>query len=244
MRLSELAKIITTAEHQAACATRAIDRDPEIAINGLKLLRAELKSEPSGDECHAPVLCITSNSGVMKLSISALELSERARKVLSNERIETVGDFVNLGFDGLRCLRRCGSVTVGEIQRQLNRYGVGLWGMRLTWGQTPIDDPPITSDPPAYPPTEEQIQAMRDFLTAEGKKEKRMPELDKALATLTYREREIIKLRFGIGSGYTYTLSEVGRIFKITRERIRQIEAKALRKLRGPVRACQLGFAR
>jgi len=57
------------------------------------------------------------------------------------------------------------------------------------------------------------------------------------LKTLTYREREIIRLRYGLGDGYTYTLEEVGRIFKVTRERVRQIEAKAVRKLQNPVRA-------
>ena len=67
--------------------------------------------------------------------------------------------------------------------------------------------------------------------------------IDHVLKTLTYREREIIKLRFGLGDGYTYTLEEVGRIFKVTRERVRQIEAKAVRKLQHPVRSKQLqGF--
>ncbi|QDT46367.1 RNA polymerase sigma factor SigA [Symmachiella dynata] len=67
--------------------------------------------------------------------------------------------------------------------------------------------------------------------------------IDYVLRTLTYREREIIKLRYGLGDGYTYTLEEVGRIFKVTRERVRQIEAKAVRKLQHPVRSKQLkGF--
>jgi RNA polymerase primary sigma factor len=67
--------------------------------------------------------------------------------------------------------------------------------------------------------------------------------IDQVLKTLTYREREIIKLRYGLGDGYTYTLEEVGRIFKVTRERVRQIEAKAVRKLQHPVRSKQLkGF--
>jgi RNA polymerase primary sigma factor len=57
------------------------------------------------------------------------------------------------------------------------------------------------------------------------------------LQTLSFREREIIKLRYGIGDGYTYTLEEVGRIFKVTRERVRQIEAKAVRKLQHPIRS-------
>jgi RNA polymerase primary sigma factor len=64
--------------------------------------------------------------------------------------------------------------------------------------------------------------------------------IDDVLRTMTFREREIVKLRYGIGDGYTYTLEEVGRIFRVTRERVRQIEAKAVRKLRHPVRARQL----
>lgn len=67
--------------------------------------------------------------------------------------------------------------------------------------------------------------------------------LRKVLHTLSYREREIIKLRYGLGDGYSYTLEEVGHIFKVTRDRIHQIEAKALRKLQEPTRAAELaGF--
>ena len=64
--------------------------------------------------------------------------------------------------------------------------------------------------------------------------------IEALLKTLTYREREIIRLRYGLGDGYTSTLEEVGRIFKVTRERVRQIEAKAVRKLQHPVRSQQL----
>jgi RNA polymerase primary sigma factor len=63
------------------------------------------------------------------------------------------------------------------------------------------------------------------------------------LDVLDYREREILRLRFGLADGYAYTLEEVGKIFSVTRERIRQIETKALRTLQQPNRACQLaGF--
>jgi RNA polymerase primary sigma factor len=69
--------------------------------------------------------------------------------------------------------------------------------------------------------------------------------IEALLKTLTFREREIIRLRYGLGDGYNYTLEEVGRIFKVTRERVRQIEAKAVRKLQNPVRSLQLeGFLR
>jgi len=67
--------------------------------------------------------------------------------------------------------------------------------------------------------------------------------IESVLHTLSFREREIIKLRYGIGTGYTYTLEEVGRIFKVTRERVRQIEAKAIKKLQHPIRSRKLeGF--
>ncbi|MFM7520651.1 MAG: sigma-70 family RNA polymerase sigma factor [Planctomycetota bacterium] len=64
--------------------------------------------------------------------------------------------------------------------------------------------------------------------------------IESLLKTLTYREREIIRLRYGLSDGYTYTLEEVGRIFRVTRERVRQIEAKAVKKLQHPVRSRQL----
>ena len=67
--------------------------------------------------------------------------------------------------------------------------------------------------------------------------------LDLVMSELSYREREIIRLRYGLADGYTYTLEEVGKIFSVTRERVRQIESKAVRKLQQPVRSRSLaGF--
>ena len=86
---------------------------------------------------------------------------------------------------------------------------------------------------------DDSIESPVDSASREMLKEK----VTNVLDTLTFREREIIKLRYGIGDGYTYTLEEVGRIFRVTRERVRQIEAKAVRKLQHPVRARKLsGF--
>jgi RNA polymerase primary sigma factor len=67
--------------------------------------------------------------------------------------------------------------------------------------------------------------------------------LKDVLSSLTERERKIVELRFGLVDGYERTLEEIGKQYKVTRERIRQIEAKALRKLRHPTRARHLqGF--
>ena len=60
--------------------------------------------------------------------------------------------------------------------------------------------------------------------------------LNEAMQGLNYREREILRLRFGLADGYSYTLEEVGKIFSVTRERVRQIESKAVRKLQQPYR--------
>ena len=61
--------------------------------------------------------------------------------------------------------------------------------------------------------------------------------IDQAMAGLNHREREILRLRYGLQDGYAYTLEEVGNIFSVTRERVRQIESKAVRKLQQPYRS-------
>ena len=67
--------------------------------------------------------------------------------------------------------------------------------------------------------------------------------IGQVLEGLNYREREILRLRYGLADGYAYTLEEVGKIFSVTRERVRQIEAKAVRKLQHPIRCRSLtGF--
>ena len=73
-----------------------------------------------------------------------------------------------------------------------------------------------------------EAEMHRNLLTAQ---------INEALKALTDREREIIRLRYGLADGSIYTLEEVGRIFSVTRESVRQIEAKAVRKLRHPVRS-------
>jgi len=65
-------------------------------------------------------------------------------------------------------------------------------------------------------------------------------QINSVLSTLPAREQKVIRMRFGLDDGYAHTLEEVGYVFKVTRERIRQIEAKALRRLRHPTRSRKL----
>ena len=111
-----------------------------------------------------------------------------------------------------------------------------------------ISRPPISLDRPIG---ESEDSYFGDFIEDEAAEspvsaaahEMLKEKIEQVLNTLTHREREIMKLRYGIGGGYTYTLEEVGKRFKVTRERVRQIEAKALRKLQHPIRSRRLeGF--
>jgi RNA polymerase primary sigma factor len=104
---------------------------------------------------------------------------------------------------------------------------------------------PISLDRPVGESEDSQFGDFIEDERQEAPSEKATSEMIRSrindvLKTLTYREREILKLRYGIGDGYTYTLEEVGRIFKVTRERVRQVESKAVRKLQHPVRRRRL----
>ncbi|MBM4078283.1 MAG: RNA polymerase sigma factor RpoD [Planctomycetes bacterium] len=132
--------------------------------------------------------------------------------------------------------------TIEEIAREA---GISIAETRRV---LKISRHPISLDKPVG---ESEDSYFGDFIEDEGaispvsaaSQEMLKEKLNDVLQTLTYREREIIKLRYGLGDGYTYTLEEVGRFFKVTRERVRQIEAKAVRKLQHPVRARKLeGF--
>ena len=95
---------------------------------------------------------------------------------------------------------------------------------------------------------EEEDSHLGDFIEDEGVSEPSevasftllKEQLMSVLDTLTPREKKVLELRFGINDGRTRTLEEVGKEFNVTRERIRQIEAKALRKLRHPSRSKKL----
>nr|MCU0875053.1 sigma-70 family RNA polymerase sigma factor [Pirellulaceae bacterium] len=80
----------------------------------------------------------------------------------------------------------------------------------------------------------------RDDPLGEANRESLKQRIEEVMQGLNYREREILRMRFGLTDGYAYTLEEVGRVFSVTRERVRQIECKAVRKLQQPFRSRSL----
>jgi RNA polymerase primary sigma factor len=151
-------------------------------------------------------------------------------------------------IDVLSKLRTTAKKLLHELGREpsadeiAQAAGVGLEEARrvLDMGRQPmsLDRPIGESEDASFSEfvEDESVQSPTQSTTNELLKDK----IESLLKTLTYREREIIRLRYGLTDGYTYTLEEVGRIFRVTRERVRQIEAKAVKKLQHPVRSKQL----
>lgn len=168
-------------------------------------------------------------------------IADHARTIrIPVHMIETMSKLRNISKKLLQDLGR--EPTIEEISKEA-KMPVGECRRVLKISRHPISlDRPVGESEDSY---------FGDFIEDESAdnpvetatQEMLRERIDQVLKTLTYREREIIKLRYGIGDGYTYTLEEVGRIFKVTRERVRQVEAKAIRKLQHPVRARKLeGF--
>jgi RNA polymerase primary sigma factor len=168
-------------------------------------------------------------------------IADHARTIrIPVHMIETMSKLRNISKRLLQDLGR--EPTIEEISREA-KMPVGECRRVLKISRHPISlDRPVGESEDSYFGDfieDEAAENPVETATSEMLRER----IDQVLKTLTYREREIIKLRYGIGDGYTYTLEEVGRIFKVTRERVRQVEAKAIRKLQHPVRARKLeGF--
>jgi RNA polymerase primary sigma factor len=168
-------------------------------------------------------------------------IADHARTIrIPVHMIETMSKLRNISKQLMQELGR--EPTIEEIAKRA-RMSIGETRRVLKISRHPISlDRPVGESEDSY---------FGDFIEDEradnpvesAAQEMLKDKIEQVLKTLTYREREIIKLRYGIGDGYTYTLEEVGRIFKVTRERVRQVEAKAIRKLQHPVRSRKLeGF--
>jgi len=103
---------------------------------------------------------------------------------------------------------------------------------RMSRQPSSLDQPTSDDDSPGFG---DIVEDHREIDPLRGIHQQALKQsISRALEGLSYREREILRLRFGLADGYSYTLEEVGSIFSVTRERVRQIEAKAVQKLRDP----------
>jgi len=168
-------------------------------------------------------------------------IADHARTIrIPVHMIETMSKLRNISKRLLQDLGR--EPTIEEIAREADMpVAEARRVMKISRHPISLDRPVGESEDSYFGDFIEDDKAESPVTTATGEMLK--DRIEAVLKTLTYREREIIKLRYGIGDGYTYTLEEVGKIFKVTRERVRQVEAKAIRKLQHPVRARKLeGF--
>jgi len=168
-------------------------------------------------------------------------IADHARTIrIPVHMIETMSRLRNISKQLLQELRR--EPTIEEIARRA-KMPVSEARRVMKISRHPISlDRPVGESEDSYFGDFIEDDAAESPVQSAGNEMLR-DRIEEVLKTLTYREREILKLRYGIGDGYTYTLEEVGKIFKVTRERVRQVEAKAIRKLQHPVRARKLeGF--
>ncbi|GIK16102.1 MAG: RNA polymerase sigma factor SigA [Planctomycetota bacterium] len=168
-------------------------------------------------------------------------IADHARTIrIPVHMIETMSRLRNISRELLQDLGR--EPTIEEVARRAKMpLSEVRRVMKISRQPISLDKPVGESEDSYFGDFVEDDRVESPISTAGG--EMLRDRIEDVLKTLTYREREIIKLRYGIGDGYTYTLEEVGKIFKVTRERVRQVEAKAIRKLQHPVRSRKLeGF--
>lgn len=168
---------------------------------------------------------VADQSRTIRIPVHMVETMSRVRNV-SRQLLQELGREPTIEETARRA-----KTTVDEARRVLamSRYPISLDRPVGNSEDSHFGDllPDAGADSPASGASQEMLRSR----------------INRVLKTLSYREREIIKLRYGLGDGYSYTLEEVGHIFKVTRERIRQIEAKAVRKLQQPSRSQELvGF--
>jgi RNA polymerase primary sigma factor len=168
------------------------------------------------------------------------ELLQKLGADPSAEQIALEMDFLTKDErEGIKLLRREGRPLDPSLQRKLRRAAQKVRKIMR------ISQEPMSLDMPIG---QEDSSQLGDFIPDENlpgpvdaaSKQLLKEQIRNALGVLSDREREVLQMRFGLLDGQDHTLEEVGKHFGVTRERIRQIEAKALRKLRHPTRSRQL----
>ena len=168
------------------------------------------------------------------------ELIQKLGAEPSAEQIALEMDFLSQEeTDAINLLRRSGTHLDPSLQRKLKRAAQKVRKIMR------ISQEPMSLEMPIG---QEDSSLLGDFIPDDNipgpvdaaSRQLLKEQIRSALGVLSDREREVLEMRFGLRDGQDHTLEEVGRYFGVTRERIRQIEAKALRKLRHPTRSRQL----
>ncbi|MBC8333498.1 MAG: sigma-70 family RNA polymerase sigma factor [Anaerolineae bacterium] len=169
------------------------------------------------------------------------DLTQELNRDPTNEEIAILSDFLKReDIDIIQRAEKNDEPLPADLQRRLRRAARKVTRI-MQASETPLSlDSPVGSD--------EDNNQLSDFIEDEealqpvdaAAREMLREQVKNALAILSERERQVLELRFGLLDGKDHTLEEVGQYFNVTRERIRQIEAKALRKLRHPTRSRHL----
>jgi RNA polymerase primary sigma factor len=168
-------------------------------------------------------------------------IAEHSRTIRIPVHMLTTADKV-MAADRRLAQENTKTATVEELAADVG-VSIAVTHRALGVNRRPLSlDEPLTSDGENYL-GELLPDSRRDDPLGEMHHESLKVGIAEVLGNLTYREREIIRLRYGLSDGYAYTLSEIGKIFSVTRERVRQIETAAIRKLQMPSCAQRLaGF--
>ncbi len=178
---------------------------------------------------------------INRLSRLQRHLTQELNREPTHEEMAMASGFMkNQDVDEIRSAEAAGIPLDPEINRRLQRAARKVTRI-MQASETPLSlDSPVGSD--------DENNQLGDFIEDEealqpvdaAAREMLREQVKNALAILSERERQVLELRFGLLDGKDHTLEEVGQYFNVTRERIRQIEAKALRKLRHPTRSRHL----
>ncbi len=152
-------------------------------------------------------------------------------KIKTLKRLEK--KFLQQGFSLRRRIELIAKETGWELEDVRHLFALSAAHLNITSLDAPVGEDMDTPLADFIADEEETVDEKISFVLLKE-------QLDEVLSTLTPREGEVLRLRFGLEDGHERTLEEVGKIFNVTRERIRQIEAKALRKLRHPARSKNL----
>jgi RNA polymerase primary sigma factor len=168
-------------------------------------------------------------------------IAEHSRTIRIPVHMLTTADKV-MAADRRLAQENTKAATIEELAADVG-VSVAVTHRALGVNRRPLSlDEPLTSEGENYL-GELLPDSRRDDPLGEMHHESLKIQIAEVLGNLTYREREIIRLRYGLSDGYAYTLSEIGKIFSVTRERVRQIETAAIRKLQMPSCAQRLaGF--